>query len=155
MTTWAEFADAAPELAAEGRRLLYRDGTGQALLATVRADAPPRIHPIWLAILDGGLHAFILRSAKRSDLLQDGRYALHTFVDEATLDEFSVRGHARAVGDPVARAAVAEQWYFAAGEEYELFEFLIESALLGRRRDADEWPPRYTSWSETGAASPR
>ena len=49
--TWASFEVAAPDLAAAGRRMFDRDGTGEALLATVRGDAPPRIHPINLAIV--------------------------------------------------------------------------------------------------------
>jgi len=42
---WADFAAAAPELAAAGARHLDR-AEGAALLATVRAEAPPRIHPV-------------------------------------------------------------------------------------------------------------
>jgi hypothetical protein len=42
MVTWAEFAAAAPEVAAEGRRLIHARGDGEALLATVGGDDPPR-----------------------------------------------------------------------------------------------------------------
>jgi hypothetical protein len=31
-------------------------------------------------------------------------------------------------------------------ESYTLFEFSIETALLGARATADDWPPRYASW---------
>jgi hypothetical protein len=61
MSTWAEVDVAIPNLAAAGRRLLYRGETGEALLATVRGDDPPRIHPIWVGIVAGSLCAFILR----------------------------------------------------------------------------------------------
>ena len=79
MVTWAEFAAAAPEIASEGTRLIYAMGGGKALLATVRGDDPPRIHPITVAIVGERLYAFIIaRSPKKLDLELDGRYALHT-----------------------------------------------------------------------------
>ena len=146
MLTWAEFEAAAPEMAGEGRRLLYARGDGEALLATVRADDPPRIHPINVGIAEGGLYAFVLRSPKRLDLERDGRYALHTHQDPADPGEFSVRGRARLVEDEAIRKAVGDSWFFTVDETYHLFEFSIESALLGLR-EPDEWPPRYSRWS--------
>ena len=148
MATWSEFAAAAPEMAADGRRLLYARGDGEGLLATVRGEAPPRIHPINVGIVDGQLYAFLLRSAKRADLEQDGRYALHAHQDPAHPDEFSVRGRARIIEDAAVRSAVGGSWFFAVDESYYLFEFLIESAVLGLR-GADEWPPRYSRWPAT------
>jgi hypothetical protein len=146
MVTWAEFATAAPEVAADGRRLLYARGDAEALLATVRDDEPPRIHPINVGIMQGRLYAFLLRSPKRADLERDGRFALHSHQDAAAPDEFSVRGRAQRIDDPTLRSAVAAEWYFTIDEAYRLFEFSIESALLGRRT-ADEWPPRYSRWT--------
>ncbi len=146
MVTWAGFEAAAPDMAAAGRRLIYRGEVGEVLLATVRGPAIPRIHPIWVAIIGPSLYAFILPSAKRTDLEVDGRYALHTHQDPAAPSEVSVRGRARRVTDADVRAAVAGDWYFPADETYELFEFSIESAVLGERETADDWPPRYTSW---------
>jgi hypothetical protein len=145
MTTWKQFATAAPELATAGRALLYREGHGGALLATVRDGEPPRIHPISVGIVEDGLYAFILKSAKRVDLERDGRYALHAHLDPAAPNEFSVRGRARVVGEPI-RSTVAAGWFFEADEGYELFEFGVESAVLGERPTADDWPPRYTTW---------
>lgn len=149
MATWAEFAAAAPELAAEGRGLLYARGHGEALLATVREGEPPRIHPISVAVVDGGLYAFLLKSAKRVDLEQDGRYALHSHLDPAAPNEFEVRGRARVIGNPV-RSTVAAGWSFEVDDGYELFEFSIESALVGRRPTADDWPPKYATWRPAG-----
>jgi hypothetical protein len=151
MVTWAEFQAAAPDLAAQGRRLFYRGDHGEALLATVRADEPPRIYPISVGIVDDRLYAFINRSPKRRDLATDGRYALHTHQDPAVPREFAVRGRANLVADSDVRSAVAAQWSFEADETYDLFEFSIESALLGLRDGPDEWPPRYTSWSAAAA----
>lgn len=147
MVTWADFKAAAPDLAAEGRRLIYRGDHGEALLATVRADEPPRIHPISVGIVDDRLYAFINPSPKRRDLATDGRYALHTHPDPAAPREFSVRGRAVLIKAPDVRAAVEAAWSFEPDETYDLFEFSIESALLGIRDGPDEWPPRYTSWA--------
>jgi hypothetical protein len=147
MLTWADFRAAAPRLAEEGERLLYRDGIGQALLATVRGDDPPRIHPIHLAIADDHLYAFIRQSPKLQDLEQDGRFALHTHQDPAAPSEFSLRGRAQLLRDEAVRSAVAAGWSFEVDESYRLVEFMIESALLGSRNNADEWPPRYSSWA--------
>jgi hypothetical protein len=58
-----------------------------------------------------------------------------------------LRGRARLVEDPAERATVAAGWAFEVDDAYILFEFSIEAALLGARATADEWPPRYTSWS--------
>jgi len=152
MVTWAEFQAAAPDLAAAGRRLIYRGDHGEALLATVRADEPPRIHPISVGIVDDRLYAFITPSPKRRDLATDGRYALHTHQDPAAPREFSVRGRAVLIDAVDVRSAVASAWSFEPDETYDLFEFSIESALLGIRDGTDEWPPRYSSWTAAPAA---
>ena len=147
MVTWAEFAAAAPEIASEGRRLLYALGGGKALLATVRGDDPPRIHPITVAIVGKGLYAFIIaRSPKKLDLELDGRYALHSHMDQAAPNEFALRGRARLVDQPEERGRVATGWAFEVDDSYTLFEFSIENAVLGARATADDWPPIYTSW---------
>jgi hypothetical protein len=146
MASWAEFAEQSPEIAAAGQRLLFRGHDGEALLATVRGDEPPRIHPISVAIVGPRLCAFILPSAKRSDLARDGRYALHAYPDRAAPSEFSVRGRARPIADAGVRAAAADGWYFGIDDNYELFEFSIEAAVLGVRQTEDDWPPRYSSW---------
>ena len=146
MATWAEFEAAAPDIATAGRRLLYARGDGEGLLATVRSSDPPRIHPINVGVADGGLHAFLLKSAKRVDLESDGRYAIHTHQDPADPAEFSVRGRAHLVDDPAVREAVDGSWFFTVDESYELFEFSIDSAVLGLR-GPDEWPPRYSRWT--------
>ena len=144
---WADFAAAAPELAAAGARHLDR-AEGAALLATVRAEAPPRIHPVTVGIVDGGLYVFLLDSAKRRDLVEDGRYALHAHQDMAAPDEFSVRGHARLIPAGDVRDRVGSGWFFEVADTYWLFELTVQSAILGER-GADEWPPRYTRWSAT------
>ena len=150
MASWSEFEAAAPELAAAGWALLARsaEGTndGDGLLATVRADLPPRIHPVSVGQIGGRLYVFVLQSAKLRDLEQDGRYAFHSLVDPDAPDEFMIRGRARQVGAGTdERATAAAGWSFQPDDTYILFELLIESAVLGNRK-ADEWPPRYTTW---------
>ena len=145
MATWTDFETAAPEMAADGRRLLYARGEGEAFLATVREHMAPRIHPINVGIAEGGLYAFVLKSPKRIDLERDGRYAIHTHQDPADPAEFSVRGRARLITDESIRVAVGGSWFFTVDETFHLFEFSIESVVLGLR-GPDEWPPRYTRW---------
>ncbi len=61
MATWAELERNAPALADAGRKLIYQFGQmGLTFLATVRKDGGPRLHPICITIVDGGLYAFIL-----------------------------------------------------------------------------------------------
>ena len=147
MASWSEFEAAARELAAAGRDLMYRTGDGEALLVTVRGGAPPRAHPVNAGVVNGHLYTFVqATSAKRRDLDEDGRYALHTHMDPAAPDEFLVRGRARVVSDVAIRSAVAADWFFTVDDSYPLYELLVEHVVLGERR-ADEWPPRYTSWA--------
>jgi hypothetical protein len=146
VATWGDLAAAAPDLAEKGKRLLYRTGGGEALLATVRGEAAPRLHPIAVAVVGEGLYAFILPSPKLRDLREDGRFALHAYPDAERPHEFQLRGRVRLVDDAT-RAMLAPDWSFTVGSA-PAFEFLIAEAVLGERDDRDEWPPRYTSWSE-------
>jgi hypothetical protein len=152
MATWDAFAKAAPAMAAQGRRLIERRGAGEGLLATVRGEALPRIHPINVAIVDGRLLGFlIVGSAKVADLAADGRYALHAHQDPAEPHEFLVRGRASEITDPAVRATAASAWSFEVDDGYRLFEFAIEHAVFGERADPDAWPPRYVSWRSPAA----
>ena len=94
MATWAEFANAEPELAAFATermagRIVYQ--------ATVRLDGGPRVHPVspWLA---QGLLCVSFRdtSPKLREVARDARYALHTaqpWDDHAgSYGEFMARG---------------------------------------------------------------
>ncbi len=146
LATWSEFESAAPSVASRGRELLYRSGEGEALIATVREDGLPRIHPVNVGIVDGRLWVFVIaRSPKARDLGLDGRYSLHAHMDPAAPDEFEVRGRA-AIVESEDRATVAGGWYFEIDDGYQLYELSIGSALLGLR-GPDEWPPRYQTWS--------
>jgi len=143
---WAELEAAAPALAADGRALLRRGSAEEGLLATVRGGDLPRVNPVSVAIVEGRLLVFVLRSAKRTDLDLDGRFALHAHQDPAAPSEFSVRGHAHRIEDPAIRAAAASVWPFEVDDSYWLFELRIEAAVIGRRPTADDWPPIYEAW---------
>jgi len=144
MVDWGSFATQAPALAAAGRRLLYGGGEGLAFLATVRNGETPRIHPVNVGIVGDGLYAFLLDSAKRRDLESDGRFALHAHQDPQAPSEFMLRGRARAIEPGATRDDVAAEWYISVDDGYRLFEFSIETALLGERDGPDAWPPRYS-----------
>jgi len=148
MATWTDFEVDAPDIAGKGRALLYRTGAGEGLFITIRGDGLPRAHPVNVGVVDGHLYTFVqAKSAKRRDLEEDGRYALHAHVIPDVPHEFLLRGHARLIEDPDMRLMVAFDWAFTVSDDYPLYELMITTALLGERPTADDWPPIYTSWT--------
>jgi len=144
---WSEFAAAEPQLAEQGRGLIYRRGDGEGLLVTVAGDGLPRVHPINVGVVDGRLVAFIQdKSAKARDLETDGRYALHAVYDPGAPHEFLVRGRALRVTDPATRTGIAQDWFFTVSDAYPLYELMVEHVVLGERPTADDWPPQYRFW---------
>lgn len=65
---------------------------GIALLGTLRRDGSPRIAPLCVYILDGGLFV-TLEGHKENDLRRDARCTLHSYWGEGQ-DEFSMSGTA-------------------------------------------------------------
>ena len=118
----------------------------------MRDGEAPRVHPVSIGIVDGVVYVFVLPSAKLTDLLTDGRYALHAHLDPARPVEFQLRGRAREVTDQVIRQAVIGVWSFTPDDTYRLFASDIADVLLGKRDSSHEWPPRYSRWK---AASDR
>src|SRR6266545_6973317 len=110
--TWAEFARLRPDMAEAGRELIYFFGPGLGLIATVRKDGGPRMHPFCPCLARDGLYAFIARSPKLNDLLRDGRFALHSNPLPDNDDAFFITGRADKREDPELRRAV-EKVYFA------------------------------------------
>lgn len=109
MTTWGDFAAAAPELAAFGEQ---RFAQHVAYLATVRADGAPRVHPVTPII--GAGHLFLCMeptSPKGQDLRRDGRYALHCAVEDADT-----------------RTIAAQVASYTPKDRYILFELSVERA---------------------------
>ena len=148
--SWGDLEAADPDLAATGRAILERSGHGTGLLATVRGDNPPRIHPMSVEILDGRLLTVALAgSGKAADIEADGRFALHSHQDPAKPDEFQVRGRATVITDAQVRADAVRRWHFEVADDDLLVELRIHHALLGERPNADTWPPVYRSWRAT------
>jgi pyridoxamine 5'-phosphate oxidase-like protein len=81
MAGWSEVEAAAPELAAEARRLL--DAHTHKTLATLRKDGSPRISGTEAQFEDGELwFGAMLHSVKALDLRRDPRFALHSGSDD-------------------------------------------------------------------------
>ncbi len=150
MATWGEFAAAEPDMARDGRGLFYRVGIGLGYLATVRKDGGPRVHPFCPVIAGDGIYGFILNhSAKKLDLVRDGRYAIHSFPADEVDDEFYLTGTARAVTDDAEYAAAKASYEASGGKTDEgetLFEFLLEKAMYAKYKPRPDWPPVYRKW---------
>jgi len=146
---WCDFEREEPELAEQGRALIYQHGVGLGYLASVRKDGGPRVHPVCPTLAAGGLYLFIgNRSPKLHDLLRDGRYALHTFPVAEGDDEFYVSGRATPIGDAEVRRVVYDV-YTATGahtSDDTLFELSLERALFAKYGPRPSWPPVYSKW---------
>ena len=142
MTTWSEFAEQAPELAAFGKARL---GTGVAYLGTVRADGSPRVHPV-TPIIGEQLFLFMEpTSPKRLDLLRDGRYVLHCAVEDMNGGggEFHVSGRAALVEDAAVRAQAVAAASYAPRDRYILFGLSVEAAFMNQYDEAGSHPQRW------------
>ena len=141
MLPWAEFEQAAPELAALGRERI--EAFGFVFLGTVRKDGGPRVNPVEAHFVEGQLTlTMIWRSLKAPDLLRDPRAYLHTPILEPSLGrpgEFKLRASAVAVEERALRAAVADTIERASGwrppERWHVFAAEVESAAF---HDYDE-----------------
>jgi hypothetical protein len=110
MTTWSDFAAAAPRLAGRAHELLYQFGVGLGFLATVDASGGPRVHPLCPIICDGELYLLVVPGPKRADLERDGRFALHSFPCPDNEDAAYLTGRAVAIDEPARRAIVEQQF---------------------------------------------
>ena len=142
MATWAEFVRADPELAAFGAKRL--DGR-VCFHATLLADGAPRVHPVEPWIASGLLLVrFRARSTKVDEVARDGRYALHTPMDnpDGIGGEFLVRGWMERIS-PEHPAALP----FAEEASYPLafFAMSVEDAS-GTTYEGEERDPRYRRW---------
>ena len=145
MSTWAEFEQAEPEMAAIGRQLVEKIPI--MYLATVRKDGAPRVHPvcpIWAG--DRVYVAVAPVSPKRWDLRRDGRYALHAMPGKQDA-EFYVTGRARLVPEADDRRAAGHTVHPAD----DVFELGIEQAMTAYWENWAQpdtypvrrwWPPR-------------
>lgn len=126
MATWAQFAEAEPDMAALGLRLL--EAHHIAYLATVRGDGAPRVHPVAPFIIDGRLCvATPPSSPKAHDQLRDGRYVLHMMPGEND-DEFAVRGRSLSITGAPTRDAIIERGPHWLKHDDCIFEYDVEQA---------------------------
>ena len=155
MLSWERFEAVQPELARLGTDLLYHFGVGLAFLGTVRRDGGPRLHPICPLRTETGLYAFIIPSPKQRDLQRDPRFALHSFPMEDNEDAFYLAGETRHVSEPDIRARLTRQFVEersknfavpAPAPDHELFEFLVQVAMLTRTTGHGDSNPQHTVW---------
>ncbi len=142
MTSWKDFAQQAPALAAFGAA---RFSSGVAYLGTLRADGGPRVHPV-TPIMGEQLFLFMEpTSPKGKDLLRDPRYTLHCAVadSEGGAGEFYVRGRAALTDDPVLRAAAVQAASYDPAERYILFVLSVEYAFMNTYGGEDPGPKRW------------
>jgi hypothetical protein len=132
MSSWQEFSQSSPDLAAYGyQRLLGR----VAYLATIRPDGSPRVHPLEAHIALGRLFVYMdPASPKAHDLQRDPRYALHAAVEDVNggQGEFAIQGQAEFIADPARRAdlfAAARVGGSNPQDRYLVFELSISAAL--------------------------
>lgn len=131
MSSWADFEDQAPEIAAFGRS---RFSGGVGYLATVRQDGSPRVHPV-TPIIGDDLYVFMEpTSPKGRDLERDPRYALHCAVEDNSggNGEFYVMGQATRVHDAEERAKAVEAASYSPKDRYILFKLTVERAFMNQ-----------------------
>jgi hypothetical protein len=127
--SWQNLERANSELAAFGQE---RFSNGVAYLATVRKDGGPRVHPVTPIIGHGRLFVFMEpTSPKGYDLKRDGRYALHSAVNDSggSNGEFIITGSATLVEDAAIRTLATQVASYTPADRYILFELTVDSAL--------------------------
>ncbi|MDQ3210691.1 MAG: pyridoxamine 5'-phosphate oxidase family protein [Actinomycetota bacterium] len=153
--TWADLALTRPDLASAGQDLLHQFGVGLAFIATVRPDGGPRVHPMCPLVHEGGLYGFLLPSPKRTDLIRDGRFSLHSFPTDDNEDAFYLTGRARAIEAQDLRAALVARYLEecptlslspAGLDDQMVFEFHIATCLLTRTSGHGDPTPTPTVW---------
>jgi hypothetical protein len=129
LTTWKEFAQQAPELAAFGEA---RFSKGVAYLGTIREDGGPRVHPV-TPIIGEQLYLFMEpTSPKGKDLQRDARYTLHCAVEDSSGGggEFYVRGRGTFSDDPLVREQAVKASSYKPADRYIVFVFTVEFAFM-------------------------
>jgi hypothetical protein len=145
MTSWQEFTQQAPELAAFGKTRFQSE---VAYLGTLRPDGSPRVHPV-TPIMGEQLFLFMEpTSPKGKDLQRDGRYALHCSVENSSGGggEFYVKGRATLSTDPLVRQQALTVSPYKPEDRYILFVLTVEAAFMNVYRDGKS---NHQSWQAT------
>lgn len=148
---WRDFENAAADLAAVGRSLLFHPHRGEVgILATIDGRGRPRVAPVCPIFCGDGIYLSVgAHTPKLRDLDRTGTYALHAQVGADDL-EFQIGGTARRVQAADERAAVIAAIPFPSFDPADpIFELRVERAL------AVSWPERSTkgrrqSWRAPG-----
>jgi hypothetical protein len=126
---WRQFEEAAPELAAFGRRRFK--ATHVALLGTLRRDGSPRISPVEpYLVVDRLLVGTLAASQKAGDLLRDPRCTIHSSVVDVngSEGEFKLHGRAVLIADPAFLRGYTAWWTADGASEARVFSVEIDSA---------------------------
>ena len=152
MATWAEFAAAAPEIASEGKRLIHAmgGGKGHARHGTRRRSRRGSTRSPSRSSASGCTHSSSPGRPRSSTSSSTAGTPCTPTSTKRPRPSSPLRGRARLVDAPDERERVATGWKFEVDDSYALFEFSIDTALLGARPTADDWPPIYSSWRATG-----
>ncbi len=127
MASWAEFAEARPDMAEHGLR---RFALGYAFIATSGAGERPYVHPVTPLVADGRLLVLVaLGTPKERNLRRDGRYAMHAVLGKDD-EEFLISGRAVVADDADSRALAAEaaEAIGMTSRDDALMELMIERA---------------------------
>lgn len=125
MTTWREFTEAAPRIAAIFARRHAATGN-LCLLATLRSDGFPRISPLEPRMFEGELWLVGMpNTTKFHDLARDPRFCLHTAtVDTQVTDgDAKLWGVARDVPDRALHQRFAQDLFDESGFDLRGQEF--------------------------------
>ena len=150
MFSWADFEQAAPELAGIGGERIERHGF--MLLGTIRRDGTPRISAVETHIVDGNLmQPVIPGTLKARDLQRDPRILLNSPITHPgdLNTEFKLRGRAVEVDDQALRKATAERIETVSGwrppTNWHFFTIDIEDAAYiswdGGWMETTRWTP--------------
>lgn len=135
MTTWGEFVDAAPRIAAIFTRRHAATGN-LCLLATLRADGSPRISPIEPRVFEGELWIVGMPdTTKFRDLHRDPRFSLHTATVDAQVRDGDAKlsGTVHDVRDTALHHRWTEDLFAESGFDLrgQVFDHFYAAALTG------------------------
>ena len=139
MTTWQEFSEQAPELAA---RVLERfESNRHKTMATVRADGGPRIAGTEVPITHGQMWLGGMTGNRRfADLRRDPRVAIHSASapPDVWTSDAKIAGRAVEVTDEAIKAAFRGAADEVPPGDFELFRIDLTEAVVVRLDDARE-----------------
>ncbi len=126
MPSWSEVEAAAPELAAEAKRIL--DANKHKTIATLRRDGSPRISGIETNFRDGEIYlGSMWKAVKALDLRRDPRFALHSGSEGEDWEaDAKLAGTVEEITDPDRVGEVNE----GAGERSHLFRCEISELVV-------------------------